>query len=64
MNAKKIILKDIPPDDWVLGIRAAKWLLERFQKDVILAYGHGDDANQLKHFYARRNKASITVRPC
>lgn len=64
MSAKKIILKDIAPDDWTLGIRAAKWLLDRFQKDAIIAYGESDDANKNKHFYVKRNKASITVRPC
>jgi hypothetical protein len=62
MSAKKIILKDVDPDDWVLAIRAAKWLMGQFQKDAILAYGESDDA--LKHFYVKRNKASITVRPC
>lgn len=62
MNAKRIILKDIDPDDWILGLRAAKWLLGQFQKDAILSYGDSD--NKLKHFYVRRNKASITVRPC
>lgn len=55
----KIILKDIPPDDWILGIRAAKWLMERFHKDAIIAYGEGEHQ---RHFYAKRNKASITVR--
>lgn len=57
----KIILKDIDRDDLILGIRAAKYLLDRFQKDVILSYGEGD---KTKDFYAKRNKASITVRPC
>lgn len=52
---------NIDPDDWVLGIRAAKYLKERFQKDAWLAYGEYPNA---KEFYAKRNKASITVRPC
>lgn len=34
-----IILKDMEPDDWILGVRAAKWLKERFQKDAVIAYG-------------------------
>ncbi len=57
----KIILKDIEPDDWVLAIRAAKYLKDRFQADVWLAYGEG---TAIKEFYAKRNKASITVRAC
>lgn len=56
----KIILKDIEPDDWILGIRAAKWLMERFRKDACVAHGEGDEQ---RHFYVKRNKASITVRP-
>lgn len=55
----KIILKDIDKDDWILGIRAAKWLIERPHKDAIIAYGEG---NCQRHFYVKRNKASITVR--
>jgi hypothetical protein len=58
----RIIFLDVEPDDMILAVRAAKWLLERSNKDAILAYGEGDDKD-LKHFYARRNKASITVRP-
>ena len=57
----RIILKDIDPDDWVLAIRAARFLKDRFQKDAWLAYG---DAPNEKEFYAMRNKASITVRQC
>jgi hypothetical protein len=57
----KIILKDIPQDDWILGIRAAKWLAGRVQKDALIAYGDGNDE---RNFYVKRNKASITVRPC
>lgn len=58
----RIILKDIDPDDWVLAIRAARYLKERFRPDVWLAYGEG--AN-IKEFYAKRNKGkSITVRAC
>ncbi len=55
----KIILSDIEPDDWILAIRAAKYLKERFQQDAWLAYGEGSNARE---FYAKRNKASITVR--
>lgn len=62
--SQTIILRDIQPDDWVLGIRAAKWLLKYPKKnDAILAYGEGAVGN-LKHFYVKRNKASITVRLC
>jgi hypothetical protein len=57
----KIILKDIDPDDWVFAIRAAKYLKDRFQQDAWLAYGEGSNT---KEFYAKRNKASITVRAC
>lgn len=57
----KIILKDMEQDDWILGVRAAKWLADRFQKDAIISYG---DGNATKDFYAKRNKASITVQPC
>jgi hypothetical protein len=56
-----IILKDIEPDDWILAIRAAKYLKERFQQDAWIAYGEGTNA---KEFYAKRNKKSITVRSC
>jgi len=57
----KIILKDIEPHDWILGVRAAKWMAERFQKYAIVSYSDGD---KIKDFYAKRNKASITVQPC
>ncbi len=57
----KIILKDMDPDDYLLGARAARYLLERFRKDAIVSYGEGA---AMKDFYAKRNKSSITVRPC
>lgn len=57
----KIILNDIEPDDWILGIRAARYLKERFQQDAWLAYGDGEHS---KEFYAKRIKTGITVRPC
>lgn len=53
----KIILKDLEPDDWVLGVRAAKRLMTMFQKDMVVSYENE------KRFYVKRNKASITVRP-
>jgi hypothetical protein len=63
--ATKIIIKDVAPVDWVLAIRAARWLLDRPDTDsVILAYGESADYDKLMHFYAKRNKSSITVRPC
>ena len=44
----------------ILAQRAAKFMVDRpQQKDAVVAYGEGKD--QI-HFYARRNKASITVR--
>lgn len=54
----KIILKDIPEDDWILGIRAIKRLATGTSKDAVISYEGG------KSFYVRRNKASITVCPC
>ena len=57
----KIILKDMEQDDWILGVRAAKWLMGQFKKDAVISYGEGKDT---KDFYVKRNKASITVRPC
>ncbi|HXJ14900.1 MAG TPA: hypothetical protein VNH19_21715 [Candidatus Limnocylindrales bacterium] len=60
---KRVIFLDVPADDMILAVRAARWLGERFTKDAILAYGE-DNGDSLKHFYVRRNKASITVRPC
>lgn len=57
----KVILNDIEPDDWMLAIRAAKYLKDRFQKDAWLAYGEHPNERE---FYAKRNKASITVRAC
>ena len=57
----KIILKDLDPDDYILAVRAAKYLLSGSSKDAILCYGEG---TKTKDFYAKRNKASITVRPC
>jgi hypothetical protein len=61
--APKIIIKDVAPVDWGLAIRAARWLLDRpDSKDATLAYG--EVGCGLAHFYAKRNKSSITVRPC
>lgn len=57
----KIILNEVKQDDWILAVRAAKWLADRFQKDGIVSYGDGE---KTKDFYVKRNKASITVRPC
>lgn len=56
-----IILRNIEPDDYILAIRAAKYLLGRFEKDAILSYG---ESIPTKDFYVRRNKSSISVRPC
>ena len=53
----KVILKDIEFDDFNMACRAARWLLLRPDKrDAIITVADGFD------FYARRNKASITVR--
>jgi hypothetical protein len=57
----KVILTDLDPDDWILGVRAAKWLMDRFQKDAVISYGEG---NAAKDIYVKRNKASITARQC
>ena len=57
----RVILRDIEPDDFLLAIRAVKYLMSVFQKDAILAYGENGNT---KDFYVCRNKASITVRPC
>lgn len=54
----RVIFRDINPEDFILATRAVKYLLARFQQDAILSYENG------KNFYVRRNKASITVRPC
>lgn len=55
----KIILKDLAEEDWELGLRAAKWLKARFQKDALLTY---ETPSGERGMYAKRNKASITVR--
>lgn len=63
MNKKtlpSIILRRIPQDDLILAIRAACYLLERFQKDAIVCYGEGGNE---RCFYVRRNKSSISVCP-
>ena len=57
MKTRRIIFLDVPEDDMILAMRAVKWLRERFTLDAIIAYDK-------KHFYVKRNKASITVRPC
>lgn len=58
----KVILTDLDPDDWILGVRAAKWLLDKpLKKDAVMSYG---DAPNVKDFYVKRNKASITIREC
>ena len=57
MKLRRIILLDIEADDLILGVRAAKYLMARVQKDAILSYENGRD------FHVMRNKASITVRP-
>lgn len=56
--AMRIILRDVEPDDYILAVRAVKALRSQFRKDAVVSYG--DD----KDFYVRRNKTSITVRPC
>lgn len=57
-----VILRDIKPEDLMLGVRAAQFLLARPKnQDAWLSYG---DGHKEKEFYAKRNKASITVRGC
>ena len=56
---RRIIL-DCHPDNFILGVRAAKWMLQRPEgKDAILAYGEG---KQEVSFCVKRNKESISVR--
>jgi hypothetical protein len=57
----KIIIRDVEPDDYILAVRAVRWLLGRFQKDAVISYGESAD-HDAKDFYVRRNKSSITVR--
>ena len=58
-----VIFKGIHLDDFILATRAARWMLAQphSQKDGIIAYGDGD---KTQDFYVKRNKASVTVRPC
>jgi hypothetical protein len=58
-----VIFRDVPSDDFILAERAIKWLLRQpeTQRDAIVGYGEGTDC---KHFYVKRNKASVTVSPC
>lgn len=56
----RIILSDMDEADWILGVRAAKWILASDKKDAILSYGEGIST---KDFYVKKNKASVTVRP-
>lgn len=45
------------PDDFILAVRSAKWLLDHPEhQDVITAYEGGKD------FHSRRRKACISVR--
>lgn len=57
----KIILSIVEPDDAIIGVRAAKWLIAQpeTQKDAILVYG--ENPNEIV-FYVKRNKASILAR--
>lgn len=50
------------PDDFILAIRAAKWLIEQplSQRDAVLAY-HNGDLSDSADFYVRRNRSSISV---
>lgn len=57
----KIILNGLDKDDLLLGIRAAKWMIEHDEcASTIIAYGDKPTTD----FYVKRNKASITVRRC
>jgi hypothetical protein len=48
------------PNTWGLAIACAKWLAEQpaSQREVIISYG------QAGAYFAKRNKASVTVRQC
>ena len=57
----RVILLNVKPDDFILAIRAVRWLIERPEhKSSVIAYGEGDAE---RWFFVARNKASITVRP-
>ncbi len=56
---KRIIFLDVPREDMFAAMRAVQWLMDGDSKDAFLS---SEDNN--KHFYVKRNKASITVRPC
>ncbi len=58
---RRVILLDVPLEDYALAARAATWLMGQFRQDGIVAYG---EHSAPKEFYVKRNKASITVRPC
>lgn len=62
MNHTKIIFLNIDPDDFILASRAVKYQLARTDggNSSIVAYGN----DEKKTFYVKRNKASVTVRPC
>jgi len=55
----RIIVNDVPPEDFVLVARAVKYLVgQPDKKDAILQYG---DVGSGLALYVRRNKSSITV---
>lgn len=61
-SIRRVIFLDVPPDDMILAMRAVKWLISQSaSKDAIIAYGEGKFKLA---FYVKRNKSSITVRPC
>lgn len=48
------------PTDYILAVRAAKWLLDDPRRtDAIVVYGEGSNK---RCFYVKRNKASVSVR--
>jgi hypothetical protein len=56
-----VTIKDIPTNDWELGLRAARRLLTGGGQDAILSYSDGE---LMKDFYCKRTKTGVTVRPC
>ena len=57
---KRIIFLDVPMDDMILAMRAVKAFIAAGHVECIYAYG---ETPPQAHFYVKRNKASITVRP-
>jgi len=67
--AVNVIFRGVPVGDMELALKAVRWLIAQpdTQRQAVLGYGPipcRDNLVTEKHFYVKRNKASITVRPC